>query len=739
MVVLDCLEDPDETLKRKTLDLLFRMTNPVNAEVVVAKMLSFLSASRDKYLKLDLVLKILQLAERYAPDNIWYVKTLISVFEIGGENVPADVPHNLLRLLAEGSDAAGDDESAEEDDRQMRFDSCETFANILQQNKTSNSKGLPDVLLKVMFWTLGEYAYLLGYERLPEIVDGLCRVVDRIEPLDPIIRGYGVTALLKICAQTGQMTENVEDVLEKYRFSLSSDLAQRCYEFIEVMKNPALRKEILPVDASCEDLSDVDLSALLDAYVNKARQNGAADYAVPQSMLFEDEDEDSKRRSSNADHGPALRYDAYEAPVIPDAATLAGASDLRRGSYDEKASNLAFASESVYPGSQPNIAAASGLEFSGLQLKGVKNVWGKEGYSGTIGGVMGSSNSIIEQQQMQIQQQLQQQQHGQQSQSLPMTSGAALNNVLSSSGAKKSQVAELTPNYDMYDEDNGAGESTSNEKSESSSLPFSGLPTREKVLSLKQTEREKLANKLFSGLAADGLVSGPPPPKPAKPNARPLFEEAESPSTKPKVVATSSSTPPPQATTQAAKPSPSSQVVDDLLGLAFGDPSPAPVVTQPAKVPTPTPSTAASSGFSTDLLDLLSGDVAPVPPPAPIVPKTLVFPVAGFTTQIFGSQWGQHTAEMKISIRKPFASIADFAQAMSKQVGVSTVEIIQATQEVIFAGTTTQSPGVPLGIPQNLVLIHGKRRATGDGVDLMIRSKSPSDTSNIASNLPNYI
>jgi hypothetical protein len=48
MIVIECLEDPDETLKRNTLDLLFTMTNPKNIHVVAAKMLDALRNTLDE-------------------------------------------------------------------------------------------------------------------------------------------------------------------------------------------------------------------------------------------------------------------------------------------------------------------------------------------------------------------------------------------------------------------------------------------------------------------------------------------------------------------------------------------------------------------------------------------------------------------------------------------------------------------------------------------------------------------
>ena len=74
LAVVDCLEDSDETLKRKTLDLLVRMTNATNVEFIVTKLLSCLnapSAAGDEHFRSDLVTQICQCAERFAPSNAW--------------------------------------------------------------------------------------------------------------------------------------------------------------------------------------------------------------------------------------------------------------------------------------------------------------------------------------------------------------------------------------------------------------------------------------------------------------------------------------------------------------------------------------------------------------------------------------------------------------------------------------------------------------------------------------------
>ena len=72
------------------------------------------------------------------------------VFELGGELVRPDVAHNLMRLIAEGS---GEDDEA---DMALRRFAATTYYSMLDRPI------LPDILVCVICWVLGEYGYLIG-------------------------------------------------------------------------------------------------------------------------------------------------------------------------------------------------------------------------------------------------------------------------------------------------------------------------------------------------------------------------------------------------------------------------------------------------------------------------------------------------------------------------------------------------------------------------------------------------
>jgi hypothetical protein len=53
LAVIDCLEDPDDTLKKKTLELLYKMTKPSNVEVSLSVHYSLERIERGWYTRMD--------------------------------------------------------------------------------------------------------------------------------------------------------------------------------------------------------------------------------------------------------------------------------------------------------------------------------------------------------------------------------------------------------------------------------------------------------------------------------------------------------------------------------------------------------------------------------------------------------------------------------------------------------------------------------------------------------------
>eukprot|EP00455_Lapot_gusevi_P047326 TRINITY_DN637_c0_g3_i4.p1 TRINITY_DN637_c0_g3~~TRINITY_DN637_c0_g3_i4.p1 ORF type:complete len:1210 (-),score=506.44 TRINITY_DN637_c0_g3_i4:151-3717(-) len=353
LVVIDCLEDPDETLKRKTLDLLFRITNPANVVIIVEKLMSFLRQTQDVYLRTELVSRITQLAERYAPNNAWYIHTMNTVFELGGSIVRAEVAHNMMRLIAEGGSGGSEDGSGGELD--IRVYAVEAYLKLLEKPLLS------DILLQVIAWVLGEFAHLSITHSPENIVQKLCDLMERSHE-DGFTRSWILSAIMKVVAHLDSIPPEVSELVARYQSSVSVDVQQRCHEFLELTKTPALMRAVLPLDSSIEPLQvDIDLS-FLDDYVNEALSNGAQPYSPPNILTIS---EDQAGASETAAHAPAstLIYTPYQAPT--------------------RAAAPSIPEEVKTPASLPSAISAH-LDTTApttIKFSGVKKVWGPDGYN----------------------------------------------------------------------------------------------------------------------------------------------------------------------------------------------------------------------------------------------------------------------------------------------------------------------------------------------------------------------
>ena len=444
LVVLDCLEDPDETLKRKTLDLLFRMTNPINAQVIVEKLLQFLRKTMDKFLRKDLVRRISELAERYSPSNMWYVRTMTSMFETSGDLVEAEVAQNLLHLLAEGEE--GDEAASDE----MRKEACEMFYELFAKPV------LPEVLLKVMFWTLGEYGYLLGEEELAELIEATAEGCDR-EDIGSDTKGYAITALMKMCARFGSVPDNAASVVKKNCSSVGVNLQQRSKEFLRATENMEVLQDLLPLPTSEADTSAEDMSFLED-FARAQLEQGAADYNSEGAKDDEEEEEEEDPDDAYSREKASLRYDAYEKPTLPQATNLQ--SSLNRGpAFDDSTAAM------------PKEVGASASEAMPRSTgRRVKNVWGASGYKGDLRQAEPKPTIPT-----------------QQTPTYPPTPAAA---------ATATSVPTAYAVEDSY----------SAPKEPTPSAVESRVPAAEPVKSKEQLERERMAAALFGGVATQEAV-----------------------------------------------------------------------------------------------------------------------------------------------------------------------------------------------------------------------------------------
>ncbi|XP_036298047.1 AP-4 complex subunit epsilon-1 isoform X4 [Pipistrellus kuhlii] len=340
MTIIECLDHPDPIIKRETLELLYRITNAQNITVIVQKMLEYLHQSKEEYIIVNLVGKIAELAEKYAPDNAWFIQTMNAVFSVGGDVMHPDIPNNFLRLLAEGFDD-------ETENQQLRLYAVQSYLTLLDVENVF----YPQRFLQVMSWVLGEYSYLIDKETPEEVITKLYKLLMN-DSISSETKAWLIAAVTKLTPQA-QSSNIVERLIQEFTVSLDTCLRQHAFELKHLHENAELMKSLLPVNKSCEDMVvDASLS-FLDSHVAEELSQGAAPYKPHH-----------QRQEEKLSQEKVLNFEPY------------GLSSSSSG-FTGRQSPAGISLGSDISGN----SAETGLkETSSLKLEGIQKLWGKEGY-----------------------------------------------------------------------------------------------------------------------------------------------------------------------------------------------------------------------------------------------------------------------------------------------------------------------------------------------------------------------
>lgn len=245
--IVECLEDPDETLKAKSIDLLYKMTNYKNVNAIVEKFLNYLrSAPTDSPIRKDLVYKINQLAERFATNKTWFINTVNRLFEISGDLITADITNSFIKLILDW----------EEDAEAATF---RNYAINLYLGILKTSAVVSDPLMEVMSFIIGFYGPMVITDSnvLIEVIKCLCKWTE-YSFNNERTKGLILNAIMKLHrAINYHKLAEIDSLLEKFSRSRNTELAQRALEHLHFISKPELdvAKLLQPVEEPDENLS----------------------------------------------------------------------------------------------------------------------------------------------------------------------------------------------------------------------------------------------------------------------------------------------------------------------------------------------------------------------------------------------------------------------------------------------------------------------------------------------------
>lgn len=235
--ILDCLRDPDISIRRRALDLSFTLINETNVRVLIRELLAFLEVADNEF-KPTMTSQIGIAADKFAPNKRWHFDTMLRVLSLAGNYVREQILSSFIRLIATTQE-------------------LQTYA--VQKLYTNLKKDITqESLTQAGAWCIGEYADALlrggEYEEAElvtevkenEVVD-LFALILSSSYATQVSTEYIITALMKLTTRfsNGTETDRIHRLLQTHQTSLDVEVQQRAVEYGNLFSYDQIRRGVL--------------------------------------------------------------------------------------------------------------------------------------------------------------------------------------------------------------------------------------------------------------------------------------------------------------------------------------------------------------------------------------------------------------------------------------------------------------------------------------------------------------
>jgi AP-1 complex subunit gamma-1 len=234
--ILECLKDPDISIRKRAMELSFALVNSQNIRTMMKELITFLEKA-DPEFKAHCSSNIVMSAERFSPNKRWHLDTLLKVLVGAGNYVRDDVISSTIQLISESTN-------------QQPYMTLQLYKAL--------SEDLMDKqpLTQVAVWAIGEY----GDQLLQVSIDddsGVVppteeQVIDLYQKLlwspqnTTTTKQYALMSLTKLSTRFTSTNNKIQQIISSFCSSLHIELQQRGVEFSQFFgKYSHLRPSLL--------------------------------------------------------------------------------------------------------------------------------------------------------------------------------------------------------------------------------------------------------------------------------------------------------------------------------------------------------------------------------------------------------------------------------------------------------------------------------------------------------------